>query len=58
MTQIGLELITLFSLFIGSAVTLLGIAVYGIIKWRRKNNERRRGDEGTRRFCAEIYGLI
>ena len=38
MTQIGLELIILFSLFIGSAVALLGIAVYGIIKWWRKIN--------------------
>ena len=35
MTQIGLELLILFSLFIGSAVALLGIAVYGIIKWWR-----------------------
>ena len=35
MTQIGLELIILFSLFVGSAVTLLGIAVYAIIKWWR-----------------------
>ena len=37
MTQIGLELIILFSLFIGSAVALLGIAVYAIIKrWRNR----------------------
>ena len=35
MTQIGLELIILFSLVIGSAVALLGIAVYAIIKWWR-----------------------
>ena len=35
MSVLAYELIILFSLFIGSAVTLLGIAVYGIIKgWR------------------------
>lgn len=35
MTQIGLELIALFSLFVGSAVTLVGMLGYAIInKWR------------------------
>ena len=36
MSVLAYELIILFSLFIGSAVTLLGIAVYGIIKWWRR----------------------
>ena len=35
MSLIAYELIFIFSLFIGSAVALLGIAVYGIIKWWR-----------------------
>ena len=35
MNLIAYELIILFSLFIGSAVALLGIAVYAIIKWWR-----------------------
>ena len=35
MTQIGLELIFIFSLFVGSAVTLIGMLGYAIIKWWR-----------------------
>lgn len=38
MTQIGLELIALFSLFVGSAVTLIGMLGYAIIKWWRDKN--------------------
>lgn len=35
MTQIGLELIVLFSLFVGCLVTLVGMLGYAIInKWR------------------------
>ena len=35
MTQIGLELIILFSLFVGSAGTLVGMLGYAIFKWWR-----------------------
>ena len=35
MTLIAYELIILFSLFVGSAVALLGVVGYAIIKWWR-----------------------